>query len=96
MVCLLNSGLPDNLLCVLEDWFSKCFTCVKWNTVHSDMFKLNCGVRQVACIFALLILYIYVDDIIESVVKKAICCVFKSVFVSIMPTILRRFVTTDS
>ena len=35
---LMNRGLPVKLLSVLEDWFSKCFTCVEWNygTLHTQ------------------------------------------------------------
>jgi hypothetical protein len=80
---LMKRGLPVNLLSVLEDWFSKCFTCVKWNTIHSDMFKLNCGVRQ-GGVLSPYLFSVYVDDIIETVAMKSIGCVFRSVVVSII------------
>jgi Reverse transcriptase (RNA-dependent DNA polymerase) len=45
-VKLMKRGLRVNLLSVLEDWFSKCFTCVEWNTVHSHTLKPKYGIRQ--------------------------------------------------
>ena len=82
-VKLMKRGLPVNLLSVLEDWFSKCFTCVKWNTVHSDMFKLNCGVRQ-GGVLSPYLFSVYIDDIIETVAKQQIGCVYRSFVVSII------------
>jgi hypothetical protein len=83
LIKLMQRGLPDKLLCILEDWFSKCFTCVKWNSVYSVMFKLNSGVRQ-GGVLSPFLFSVYVDDIVESVVKEAIGCSFKCVFVSII------------
>ena len=80
---LMKRGLPVNLLSVLEDWFSKCFTCVKWNTVHSDLFKLNCGVRQ-GGVLSPYLFSVYIDDIIETVSKQQIGCVYRSFVVSII------------
>jgi hypothetical protein len=82
-VKLMKRGLPVNLLSVLEDWFGKCFTCVKWNTVHSDMFKLNCGVRQ-GGVLSPYLFSVYIDDIIETVAKQQIGCVYRSFVVSII------------
>ena len=42
---LMQRSLPSDLLSVIENWFDKCFTCVKWNSVFSNRFKLSCGVR---------------------------------------------------
>ena len=80
---LMNRGLPVKVLSVLEDWFNKCFTCVKWNTAYSDMFKLNCGVRQDSVLSPYLF-SVYVDDIIEQIVKESIGCVFRSTVLSII------------
>ena len=38
--------LPNEVLSVLECWFSVSKTCVKWNTHISKFFKLIAGVRQ--------------------------------------------------
>jgi len=80
---LMNRGLPIEVLSVLEDWFSKCFTCVRWNNAYSDMFKLNCGVRQ-GGVLSPYLFSVYVDDIIEQIVKESIGCVFRSIVVSIV------------
>jgi hypothetical protein len=47
------------------------------------MFKLNSGVRQ-GGVLSPFLFSVYVDDIVESVVKEAIGCSFKCVFVSII------------
>jgi Reverse transcriptase (RNA-dependent DNA polymerase) len=84
---LMNRGLPDYILSVLEDCFSKCFTCVKRSTVHSDMLKLNCGVRQ-GSVLSPYLFFVYIDDIIETVAKQQIGCVYRSfVVLFFMPTI---------
>ena len=80
---LMNRGLPVKVLSVLEDWFSKCFTYVKWNTAYSDMFKLNCDVRQ-GGVLSPYLFSVYLDDIIEHIVKESGGCVFRSTIVSII------------
>jgi Reverse transcriptase (RNA-dependent DNA polymerase) len=79
---LMKHGLPVNILSVLEDWFSKCFICIKWITVQSDTLKLNFGVRQRGVLSPYLF-SVYIDDIIETVVKQQIGCVYRSFAVSI-------------
>jgi len=44
---LMDRLLPVNILQLLEDWFAKCYTCVKWNSVSSSFFQLTRGIRQV-------------------------------------------------
>ena len=38
---LMDRLLPVNILQLLEDWFAKCFTCVKWNLVTSCFLQLT-------------------------------------------------------
>jgi hypothetical protein len=65
-VKLLRRYVPLTLLCILEDWFAKCFTCVKWSSEYSEMYKLNCGIRQGGVLSAYLFA-IYIDDIVHKV-----------------------------
>jgi len=67
---LMNRHLPVELLCILESWFSNCYTCIKWYGVKSNFFKVNIGIRQGGvlspCLFA-----IYIDDVVKCVCKHA-------------------------
>lgn len=43
---LMERGLPEKVLLLLENWFNIGVTCVKWGTVYSAFFALTCGIRQ--------------------------------------------------
>ena len=43
---LMQRKVPVNVLRVIEDWFAKCATCVRWGSTLSDTFCLLRGVRQ--------------------------------------------------
>lgn len=70
---LMHRSVPRTVLCVLENWFDKCFTCVKWNSVFSDMFKLNCGIRQ-GGVLSPYMFAIYIDDIVHKVETAGTGC----------------------
>ena len=42
---LMQRNNSDNLLCIFENWFNNCYTCVKWKSM-SSFFKIEFGVRQ--------------------------------------------------
>lgn len=42
----MHRNVPNCLLLVVENWFDKCYTCVKWLSTLSAFFKLECGIRQ--------------------------------------------------
>jgi len=75
--------LPVNILQLWEDWFAKCFTCVKWNSVTSCFFQLTRGIRQ-GGVLSPYLFAVYVDNVITTVEHKRLGCLYKSVCVSII------------
>ena len=63
-VTLMERQIPENLLLLLERWFSICISCVKWCNAWSSWFTLRCGIRQGGvlspCLFA-----IYKDGLVK-------------------------------
>ena len=43
---LMKKMIPRELLFLLENWFSGCYSCVKWHSAWSEFFRLDFGVRQ--------------------------------------------------
>ena len=70
---LMDRLIPTNLLKVLEHWFSVCYTCVRWNGITSDFFKLKCGIRQ-GGVLSPHLFAVFIDDIIKTVGKRNIGC----------------------
>ena len=69
----MHRSLPRNVLSVFENWFAKCFTCVKWNSVYSTMYKLDCGIRQ-GGVLSPYMFACYIDDITRKVESLGIGC----------------------
>jgi hypothetical protein len=82
-VKLMQRHLPECLLTVLEDWFNKCYTSVKWFSVLSDSFKLEIGIRQ-GGVLSPQFFAIYIDDIVDTVKKHGVGCHLRHVCVSII------------
>jgi len=63
---LMQRKVPVNVLRVIEDWFAKCATCVRWGSTLSDTFCLLRGVRQ-GGVLSPYLFALYVNDIIAGV-----------------------------
>ena len=65
--------VPVLLLTVFENWFSKCYTCIKWGAAISANFELKCGIRQDGVLSPYLFA-VFVDGIIDKIKQCGIGC----------------------
>jgi len=70
---LMEKLFPLQLLIVFENWFEKCFSCVKWCSAMSSFYRLQCGIRQ-GGVLSPLFFAIYIDNIVKSVSSCKIGC----------------------
>jgi hypothetical protein len=70
---LMDKGLPVQILSVLENWFSLCLSCVKWNSMMSHFYQLETGVRQ-GGVLSLFLFSIFIDDLVKLVNKSNVGC----------------------
>ena len=80
---LMQRQLPLNVLCVLENWFSICATCVKWGNLFSRVFTLSCGIRQRGDLSPYLFA-IYIDNLVDRIRSCHFGCFVKNVCMSIL------------
>ena len=71
---LMQRKIPVSVLRVIEDWFAKCATCVRWGSTLSDTFCLLRGVRQ-GGVLSPYLFALYVNDIIAGVEGLNVGCV---------------------
>ena len=63
-VKLMKRQIPIALLCVLENWLSNSWTCIKWYSMYSRFIKIEFGVRQ-GSVLAPSLLAVYIDDAVS-------------------------------
>jgi hypothetical protein len=61
---LMKRRIPNQLLVLLTYWLGNCFSCVKWDGILSQVFKLDFGVRQ-GSVLSPFLFAIYLDDLID-------------------------------
>ena len=64
MLKLMKRNLPITPLDLLEYWLNNCFSCIKWNCIHSDMFAVRFGVRQ-GSVLSPILFEVYMNDILR-------------------------------
>ena len=61
------------LVNILEGWYDKVFTCVKWGTALSVFVKLEAGVRQ-GGVLPPLLFAVFINDILCLLEKSSLGC----------------------
>jgi len=79
----MNRRVPNVLLNTLENWFIKCYTCVRWCSAWSGFFRLKCGVRQ-GGVLSPQLFAVYIDDVIKAVQSQKSGCFMRHVCINII------------
>jgi len=66
---LFNTLVARNVPCclsdILIDWYSKLYSCVRWNNTLSEYFVVRLGVRQ-GGILSPFLFNVYADDLLDN------------------------------
>ena len=91
LVKLMDRKLPNEILNILEQWFSITVTCVKWNGCISQFFHLLAGVRQ-GGVLSPVLFAIFIDSVADRVKSTGLGCYFFSVCVSTVGLCITNFI----
>jgi len=80
---LMQKQIPLKLLCILENWCKLCSTCIKWGSVVSRVFSVDCGVRQ-GGVLSPYLFALYIDSIVDRVRNSRIGCYLKGLCMSVL------------
>ena len=82
---LMDRKLPNEILRILELWFSISVTCVKWNGYNSHFFRLLAGVRQGGVgLLSPFLFAVFIDSVVEKIKSTGVGCHYFSVCVSVI------------
>jgi hypothetical protein len=70
---LVDRNVPQCFISIIDDWYSKLSSVIRWNGVLSAPFQLNLGVRQ-GSILSPILFNIYVDDLIHQLESSNLGC----------------------
>jgi len=70
---LMKRRIPDNMLLLLDSWFTIGMTCVNWQNVWSRWFRLSCGIRQ-GGVLSPYLFAIYKGSLVEKVQARGYGC----------------------
>ena len=76
---LTDRGAPQCFIGVLFSWYSKLTSCVRWNGVFSNEFRVTCGVHQGGILLPFLF-NIYVDELLYMLSSSGFGCHIGSTF----------------
>jgi hypothetical protein len=80
---LMERRVPNELLNLLENWFSLGETCIKWGSYYSNFFRLSCGIKQ-GGVLSPHLFAVYIDSISSKVQQCGTGCFVKSTSVSML------------
>jgi hypothetical protein len=70
---LIKRKCPIDFVNLLENWYNKMYTCVRWGSAVSSFVKLEAGVRQ-GGILSPLLFAVCIDDISGLLANSSLCC----------------------
>ena len=80
---LMQKQIPLKLLCILENWFKLWSKCIKWDSVVSRVFSVDCGVRQ-GGVLSPYLFALYTDSIVDRIRNSRIGCYLIGLYMSVL------------